>query len=563
MNTYIQQFAELNGVSVSNGNWIQAICEAEGITQPVNGTWIEALARNKGATAPVNGSWIQALCYALGITNTVNGTWIAALAQSGLFLDSDAKSFVDAAGITNQTQINAIGYLVSELKAAGLWTKRTAIYPMVGGAVGSHKFNLKNPQDLDAAYRLSFSGTWTHSANGAKPNGAAGTFANTFINESTVMSQNNKSLTVYLSENVLNGFDIGNFNGSTNGSHVAPRQSELMYARCNDINVTTYANRNSMGFYASSRIASGQVKGYKNGVNVITSNTASNAQLNLTYYLGALNQNNVSALNSSRTIAYACIGEGLSDAEHTTLNSIVQTYQSILGRGYKFLRVTYEGNSFFASYNVPTNINTNLATFSYVSEFQNFAVNSASISNIIGNNNYMSFGTRVSAVDARYTAGANSVLVTFEGINDLVYQVAVNSLATSVTNTLNAIQSYATTQAGKGFKVIINTLTPRNTVQPNYEPARQNASDKYDSATVNGALRNIFDVSTGLTRVFTSSNPTWANIVLVDIGDDPNYGQAGQFSNTTWYDPDGIHPNATMSNDMAVNYYSPAIRYLF
>ena len=86
MNTWVQQFAELNGVTQPvNGSWIQAICEAEGITQPVNGTWIEALARNKGATEPYNGSWWAALAVALGINNVSNGTWIQALAENGLF----------------------------------------------------------------------------------------------------------------------------------------------------------------------------------------------------------------------------------------------------------------------------------------------------------------------------------------------------------------------------------------------------------------------------------------------------------------------------------------------
>lgn len=86
MNTWIQQFAELNGVTQPvNGSWIQAICESEGITQPVNGTWIEALARNKGATEPYNGSWWAALAIALGITEVSNGTWIQALAEDGAF----------------------------------------------------------------------------------------------------------------------------------------------------------------------------------------------------------------------------------------------------------------------------------------------------------------------------------------------------------------------------------------------------------------------------------------------------------------------------------------------
>jgi hypothetical protein len=46
-----------------------------------------------------------------------------------------------------------------------------AIYPFVGGTASTHKWNLTDPRDLDAAYRLSFSGGWTHNANGITGNG--------------------------------------------------------------------------------------------------------------------------------------------------------------------------------------------------------------------------------------------------------------------------------------------------------------------------------------------------------------------------------------------------------
>lgn len=108
MNTWVQQFAELNGVTQPvNGSWIQAICEAEGITQPVNGTWIEALARNKGATEPYNGSWWAALAVALGINNVSNGTWIQALAEDGAFSAPLGTIFQNDFTLANWTKVGA------------------------------------------------------------------------------------------------------------------------------------------------------------------------------------------------------------------------------------------------------------------------------------------------------------------------------------------------------------------------------------------------------------------------------------------------------------------------
>ena len=100
---------------------------------------------------------------------------------SGAAFDADAQAFITAAVITDVTQQNAINTLVVDLKGYSIWTKFSAIYPIVGGTAAQHKFNLKNPLDTDAAFRLVFSGGWTHSANGALPNGTNG-YADTKVN---------------------------------------------------------------------------------------------------------------------------------------------------------------------------------------------------------------------------------------------------------------------------------------------------------------------------------------------------------------------------------------------
>jgi hypothetical protein len=94
--------------------------------------------------------------------------------------DADALAFLAAAGITDVTITSAICTLVTTMKADGTWAKCNAIYPMVGGTATTHKFNLKNPLDTNAAFRLTFTGGWTHSANGALPNGT-NAYADTFL----------------------------------------------------------------------------------------------------------------------------------------------------------------------------------------------------------------------------------------------------------------------------------------------------------------------------------------------------------------------------------------------
>jgi hypothetical protein len=98
---------------------------------------------------------------------------------SSIIVDPDAQAFITAAGITDPTQQTAINTLVVGLKADGLWTPMQALYPFVGGTATTHKYNLKDPRDLDAAYRIGFSGGWTHNSNGALGN-AINTIADTY-----------------------------------------------------------------------------------------------------------------------------------------------------------------------------------------------------------------------------------------------------------------------------------------------------------------------------------------------------------------------------------------------
>ena len=95
-------------------------------------------------------------------------------------VDPDAQAFITAAGITDPTQQSAINTLVVDLKSDGLWTKMIAIYPLVGGTASSQKYNLKDPRDLDVAYRLTFGGGWDHSSFGIGGNGV-NTYADTHI----------------------------------------------------------------------------------------------------------------------------------------------------------------------------------------------------------------------------------------------------------------------------------------------------------------------------------------------------------------------------------------------
>ena len=110
--------------------------------------------------------------------------------------DTDAQAFVTAAGLTSSTQASAINTLVTSLKSAGIWTKMKAIYPMVGGSAASHKFNLKDPKDLDGSYRISFVNGWVHSSSGAL-SGTGNAYGNLNVNANQIFTSTNGLLGLY------------------------------------------------------------------------------------------------------------------------------------------------------------------------------------------------------------------------------------------------------------------------------------------------------------------------------------------------------------------------------
>lgn len=247
-------------------------------------------------------------------------------------LDTNALAFILAAGITDSTQKSAINTLVLGLKSDNLWTKMKAVYPFVGGTATSHKFNLMNPVDSDAAFRLVFNGGWTHSATGAKPNGTNG-WANTYVNGSVVLSQNSTHLSYY-SRTQSNGVEVEIGAGSTsNGSLIEIRTSGITYYRVNSAaSYITYSDSDSRAFYIANRSASNIVNGWRNSTKVTTGTTASTTPYNDNIYLGAFNDTGITSFYSTKECAFASIGDGLTDTEASNLYTLVQAFQTSLSR---------------------------------------------------------------------------------------------------------------------------------------------------------------------------------------------------------------------------------------
>lgn len=250
--------------------------------------------------------------------------------------DTDAQAFITAAGITDTTQQSAINTLVNNLKGYGIWTKMKAIYPMVGGTANTHKFNLKDPRDVNAAYRLSFLGGWTHSATGAKPNGSTG-YADTFLKPNTDLTLNGAGISYYartLKEAVGayagNGVTMGGGIGNAELSIFADYGSGVEYHANNSGEFAGGVSlKGQRGLIHNTRIASSSFKMYRNGSTVYTIPFGSANRTALNLHIGAVNgygdKTNVEC-------SFSAIDTGLTDAEAANYYTAVQAFQTTLGR---------------------------------------------------------------------------------------------------------------------------------------------------------------------------------------------------------------------------------------
>lgn len=215
-------------------------------------------------------------------------------------IDASTAAFLNAiiaaGGSLTPAEIYATNRLVLNYKGQGnlnnsvdFWTPTPAIYPMVGGSANAHKFNLKDPRDLDAAFRLAFIGGWTHDANDAKPNGT-NAYARTFLVPSAVLNVNNHSVSYYsgtnLSEPSADPVTLGAFDSTTQA--ITPSKPNATLSSRLNSTLNTVANTVMRGFNQSVKTSASASKLYQNGLTLSTG-VGGGTLPSIEIYIGTLN----------------------------------------------------------------------------------------------------------------------------------------------------------------------------------------------------------------------------------------------------------------------------------
>ncbi|MBC7845552.1 MAG: hypothetical protein H7Y10_03570 [Flavobacterium sp.] len=252
------------------------------------------------------------------------------------YTDTDANAYTSARAITNPSSIEADYVLITQLKSNSLYTKIQSGYTFKGTTISTHKYNFKNPVDTDAGFRLVAGGSGnTYSELGYNGNGT-GYLDSKFI-PSANQTVNSNGITIVVGTNNTPAADVREV-----GSYVSNSQVSLIGVK---INNTTYNRRSwingtiieqtgvneARGVFTGVKTSSTVQKLFRNGSSIVTGNSAGTLP-NISQWIGALNAGGSPYGYSNQRIQIILFHEGLSDAEASTLYSVIDLSEAIAGR---------------------------------------------------------------------------------------------------------------------------------------------------------------------------------------------------------------------------------------
>lgn len=254
--------------------------------------------------------------------------------------DSDAQAYIDAAGITDAGQKAAANDLFVGLKGYSLWSKMLAFFPLLGGTAASHSLNGKSP----GTYDVTWSGSVTHDSNGVQGDGSTGKGLTGLV-PSSVMTLDNTHVSVYSrTDSSVDQCECGAWGGSANYMGMFVKYTNdggYLYMNSPDgtyptPQIASGDNPSSAAFYVGSRTSSssGDCVMYRNGVAGTTTAGSNSGKSLPTVELSllAVNSSGSYTQHSARQVAFISVGDGLTATDVANLYTLVQAFQTALGR---------------------------------------------------------------------------------------------------------------------------------------------------------------------------------------------------------------------------------------
>lgn len=266
--------------------------------------------------------------------------------SGGPLFDPDAAAYlsavVSAGGAVSSPMSAATNNMFLALKSNGLYNKMKAFYPILGGIEASHAIN----GNLNTSFNLTFNNGFTHTVSGFVGTTLT-SYAETNYVPSTEHPSNSMSMGMF-----TNMVNLGNVSGDyyMMGAYAAQNRflswdyrnigspntfftgKYLQNTTTSEIQVS--ATTNWIGMV---QIGGDNTNKYitqnRNGVDYISSAAQDGTTLpNQSIYLSNINVSGAPYKNQGSRAAFAYMGDYLTTGETTTLSSIINAFQTALGR---------------------------------------------------------------------------------------------------------------------------------------------------------------------------------------------------------------------------------------
>jgi hypothetical protein len=252
-----------------------------------------------------------------------------------LSMPAEARCALLAMGLTWDVDARILGSLIRGFQNAGTWDKYQAIYPFYPARAASavnHMWNLRDPRDVDAAFRLTYSGTVTHAATGISTSTGSCDPKFTPLTNGVV---GDSHLSAYVT-GATAGFcsAIGAYDANTWEWGIGLQSGTTFFPALNTDSVYPSATiATTQGWLVATRTNTTTIRGYLNGTEVV--NGAQAVTANVTQSLRLIAKNDGGTINANMSpgsMRFATIGLGLTAQNVTDDYATIDAYQRALGR---------------------------------------------------------------------------------------------------------------------------------------------------------------------------------------------------------------------------------------
>ena len=268
------------------------------------------------------------------------------LKAAGGGADPDATAYlaavVAAGGTVDATITSATNTLFTDLKSAGIYTNIKVMYPMVGGTTGSVAVEGKQP----VTRNITWIGDITADSSGVVPPSGGTGYGDIPLNPSVDYSGyvNSNHIAYYSLTSAGSGgyftWDIGVGNANTG----VPLYGLILRRAVNqdfDYDAGDYpdgrlatTSSNASGFILGTATSASSKKLFRNGSLVLSDTaTATGSDFNANFWLFRINSVPATTIEYAKhKCAFLSLGLGLNDTQAGDFQTIVNAFQTALGR---------------------------------------------------------------------------------------------------------------------------------------------------------------------------------------------------------------------------------------